>query len=261
MDLIKVGKLIAQIRKEKNMTQDQLADKFGISGRSVSKWERGINAPDISILEDLSEELGISVNELLCGEKITDGKKLNNGIIVDNIKYYYNKSKYKYLSVVLLIVIILLIIFSLIFTFSNYNKFSIYSISNADNTLMVDGFIIFNQLEKIIIINDIKYNDVNEKTDNELMAKNVNIRLLSENKVIFYLYDDQYSDYNSLSSILDSISLSITDKNEDSQDLITKKDINNLYLIVEYDDKDNNRNKFNFKIKCNQKFSSNKLFY
>ena len=68
MDLVKVGKLIAKLRKEKHMTQEELAYKFDITGKSVSKWERGINAPDIAILEPLSKELGISINELLSGE-------------------------------------------------------------------------------------------------------------------------------------------------------------------------------------------------
>ena len=56
------------LRKEKGLTQEQLGAKFGVSGKSVSKWERGVNAPDIAILEKLSNELNVSINELLKGE-------------------------------------------------------------------------------------------------------------------------------------------------------------------------------------------------
>lgn len=68
MDLNKIGKFIMTLRKEKGLTQEQLGAKFGVSGKSVSKWERGVNAPDIAILEKLSNELNVSINELLKGE-------------------------------------------------------------------------------------------------------------------------------------------------------------------------------------------------
>lgn len=69
LDQFKIGKFIAQLRKEKNMTQEDLAAKFGITSQSVSKWENGINAPDISILLYLSEILGVEVQELLIGKR------------------------------------------------------------------------------------------------------------------------------------------------------------------------------------------------
>lgn len=71
MNLIKIGKFIAEMRKEKNLTQSMLAEKLGITDRAVSKWERGICLPDAGIMVILCEILGISVNELLTGEKIT----------------------------------------------------------------------------------------------------------------------------------------------------------------------------------------------
>ena len=70
MDQRKIGRFIAECRKENNLTQLQLADKFGITDKAVSKWERGIAMPDSSIMLELCDILGISVNELLIGEKI-----------------------------------------------------------------------------------------------------------------------------------------------------------------------------------------------
>ena len=70
MDQVKIGKFIADCRKKKNLTQMQLAEKLGITDKAISKWERGIAMPDSSIMLELCDILGISVNELLSGEEI-----------------------------------------------------------------------------------------------------------------------------------------------------------------------------------------------
>ncbi len=77
MNQVKIGKFIAQCRKEKNMTQAELAEKLNITDRAVSKWETGRGMPDSSIMLDLCSILKISVNELLCGEMI-EMKEYNN---------------------------------------------------------------------------------------------------------------------------------------------------------------------------------------
>ena len=69
MDQIKIGRFIAECRKQKNLSQLQLADMLNITDKAVSKWERGISKPSSSIMLELCEILGISVNELLNGEK------------------------------------------------------------------------------------------------------------------------------------------------------------------------------------------------
>ena len=70
MDQVKVGKFIAECRKNKNLTQFQLAEKLNITDRAISKWETGKGMPDSSIMLELCNELDISVNELLSGEVI-----------------------------------------------------------------------------------------------------------------------------------------------------------------------------------------------
>ena len=72
MDQIRIGKFIASQRKRKQMTQQQLADILGISNKTVSKWECGNGFPEISLVLPLCEELEISVNELLSGERLPD---------------------------------------------------------------------------------------------------------------------------------------------------------------------------------------------
>ncbi len=70
MDQIKIGNFISFLRKEQNLTQRELAERLGVTDRAVSKWENGRGLPDLSLLVPLCEALGISVNELLCGERI-----------------------------------------------------------------------------------------------------------------------------------------------------------------------------------------------
>lgn len=68
MNCDKTGKLIARLRKEKNMTQKQLADAMNISDKAISKWERGLGCPDVSLLPELSQLLGVNIEEILAGE-------------------------------------------------------------------------------------------------------------------------------------------------------------------------------------------------
>ena len=72
MDQIKIGKFIAEERKHKGYTQRQLAEQLGISDKTISKWERGNGFPEVSLLMPLCEELEISVNELLTGERVSE---------------------------------------------------------------------------------------------------------------------------------------------------------------------------------------------
>ena len=70
MNQEKIGKFISKLRKEKNMTQEQLAEKLGVSNKSISRWENGTTMPDYSLLKDVCNELDTNINELMSGEKI-----------------------------------------------------------------------------------------------------------------------------------------------------------------------------------------------
>jgi len=68
MNCDKIGKLIYNVRKEKDMTQKQLADLMNISDKTISKWERGLGCPDVSLLPELSQILGVNIEEILSGK-------------------------------------------------------------------------------------------------------------------------------------------------------------------------------------------------
>lgn len=95
MDLIKIGKFIAEARKKKNITQEELAKKLLITDRAVSKWERGLSLPDADKMLDLCNILDINVNELLNGEKIDikNYEKKNEELLIELAKQEELKNK------------------------------------------------------------------------------------------------------------------------------------------------------------------------
>ena len=95
MDQIKIGKFIAECRKQKKLTQVQLAEKLNITDKAVSKWERGVAMPDSSIMLALCDIIGINVNELLSGEKIVmeNNEQKNEQLLLDMAKELEKKNK------------------------------------------------------------------------------------------------------------------------------------------------------------------------
>lgn len=93
MDQERIGKFIAQCRKEKKLTQQELADKLGVSDRTVGNWENGRNMPDLSLFKPLCEELNISMNDFLSGERIKEEEypKKSEENIVNTIAYTNNR--------------------------------------------------------------------------------------------------------------------------------------------------------------------------
>ena len=69
MDQIKIGTFLKLLRKEKNLTQEQLAERLGVSNRTVSRWENGNNMPDISLLSEIAEFYDVSIPEIIHGER------------------------------------------------------------------------------------------------------------------------------------------------------------------------------------------------
>ena len=107
MDLIKIGKYIAGKRKSLGMTQKQLAEKLGMSDKSVSKWERGVCLPDVSVYKELCSILGISLNEFLAGEDIAQENLIQKSEtnIIEVIKDNINKEKcLKVMKYILLVI-------------------------------------------------------------------------------------------------------------------------------------------------------------
>ncbi len=114
----KIGKFIQSLRKEKNLTQQELADIIGVTDRAISKWENGRGLPDYSLLRPLSDALGIGINELLNGERIKreEKEKRFEDTIINTIRYSkkkLNNTKVIFGVILSLIVIILITLITL----------------------------------------------------------------------------------------------------------------------------------------------------
>lgn len=119
MDLVKIGKYIAGKRKALGMTQKQLAEKLNMSDKSVSKWERGICLPDVSVYMELCEILGISINEFLAGEDIdaenVEKKSEDNIIQVAKDSKKKQKNLKSILAVVTTFTVIMVLVLGVVF--------------------------------------------------------------------------------------------------------------------------------------------------
>lgn len=119
MDLVKIGKYIAGKRKALGMTQKQLAEKLNMSDKSVSKWERGICLPDVSVYMELCEILGISINEFLAGEDIdaenVEKKSEDNIIQVTKDSKKKQKNLKSILAVVTTFAVIMVLVLGAVF--------------------------------------------------------------------------------------------------------------------------------------------------
>ena len=72
MDVVRIGKFLSELRKEKKLTQEQLGEKIGVTNKTISRWENGNYLPPVEMLQILSEFYGVSINEILSGERLSE---------------------------------------------------------------------------------------------------------------------------------------------------------------------------------------------
>lgn len=128
MDYEKIGRFIYELRKNKKLTQKDLAESLSVTIQAVSKWERGLGCPDVSLLRPLSEELGISISELLNGEKIKKENVLEkvDDLLMKNLEENKKRTKKERLIFITFLIGIILVFYS--FTLNIYTSFRILTV-------------------------------------------------------------------------------------------------------------------------------------
>lgn len=145
MDNKKIGKLIASLRKELNLTQQELGDKVGVGFRAVSKWERGQTLPDITIINELSKILGITSDELLSGE-------------IDKTKRVKNQKKLPKKIRVMILTITIAILMLFAFLIYHNNKTYVYNLISKDNaTIAITGQVTFQNNKISLVVHKLRF--------------------------------------------------------------------------------------------------------
>ena len=187
MNQNKIGELIEKLRKEKNLTQRELADILGVSNTAISKWENGNNLPDITMLEPLSQALDIDVLDLIKAQSNTypDNTSKKNKMLKKNI-----------LKIIHFLIVILTIIG--ITNFSTYKttnskikhisstEVEIYRIRGKDENLSIDGYLIFNDKESIIFFKNIKYQGPGIGTAEFEKVKGLEFYIIMNKEKVYY---------------------------------------------------------------------------
>ena len=197
MNQDKIGKFILMLRKKNNMTQQELADKIGVTDRAISKWENGRGMPDLSLMKPLCDELGITINELISGE-VLDKKEYRDKVdenIINTINYSNRKIKSLKTIFRTIFVILLIIFLSLVFMFvvdvrrMNQNKPVVFSTWGFLYTPAID----LNEDEIYLAVrNYLVEKGDNEEKHNDLDKTFVSMKvyLLEEEKKdsLYYVY-------------------------------------------------------------------------
>ena len=229
MNQEKVGLFIKDIRKKNGLTQKQFADKLGVTYQAVSKWENGLNLPEISILKQISSEFNVSIENILDGNK-ESSKKIN----------------FKIGWIIVIIFVISLI--SLFFILnSNHNKesFNFKTISTDCSEFNVSGSLAYDRYKSSIYISNINYCGGNDETIYQEIECNLYERNDNTNTIISSCKSEK--DNIKLEDYLKNIKLNIDNYTK------TCKNYTENSLFLEINAKDKNNKITTYKIPLNIK--------
>lgn len=216
IDQEKVGKFIADLRKEKGLTQDDLAEKIFVGREAISKWERGVCIPGQTILLSLSEEFNVSINEILYGER----KNNKNSKVVENTSFNWFLLQLKRIKKYIVIAFIFfLACFTIIYFVQDYNSFKILTTYVNGDSFTVNKGLIVRCREKLYF----QFGSVINHTDYDITSIN-----------LYYGADENKIKLASGSNINDIV----VNKNdlEKSTNKSIKDIYNNLYLEINTDE-------------------------
>jgi transcriptional regulator with XRE-family HTH domain len=193
MDQHSISKLILELRKKNNLTQEKFAQKIMVTPQAVSKWENGRGIPDIEILKKISQEFDIDINELITGKKKigkTDKKKL-----------------------IILAVALISLILIIFFIVSYKNDYTFKTLTSENKEFSISGVAAYSNDKKSIYITNIQYKNDNGNSDSEYIAMECSLyethnntdTKLSQYGNIEKNYDKTYS----LADLLSKITLNV----------------------------------------------------
>lgn len=238
----KFANTIYSIRRDRNLTQKDLADLIGVSDRTISKWENGTTVPDLCQIRNICKKLEISPSLLIKSEK-----KFKDDMSF--IKMKLGKALNYLIHNIFLIGFIIAFILLLIYFINNFNSVKIYDLKyESDKVSFENGYFLKTKVTNILVINDIRINKIKyEPTE-------INLELYT------YVNGDKKILYKA-----DNLNSIFIEENKSNTDLLSKDTIENikrnLYLTIETRDEQNRVYKYECKLTFKEKFNNNKLTY
>lgn len=255
MNYEKIGQFIARLRRDKSLTQKELATLIGVTDKAISKWERGLGCPDVSLLESLSMVLDVSILEILKGRKISvedlDTENIND-FVLETVQYSEQNRKEKYQKViknsltVFMIAIISFLLFLNIYHIQYLKMTESYDFNNSTVEKMHSNLKILQA--KIDEIKNAKLRYTEQDRGELLQNLEESYRYLKENPLLQYkgfqtfhindLYIIDLYRYSSLSlingyQILEKYDSSITSYKEHYQTTTITKMLTSHELFIE----------------------------
>lgn len=264
VDIDKIGKFIGFLRKEKKLTQSQLAEIIGVSNRSVSKWERGICLPEMNTIEKITNFFNISLMEFYAGEK---NANLNNDTLLSvtkkAVKITEQVEQKKYQNIIIKIImtfLIIILIFLGYYVYNTYNRYVAYNIVSEEQDYTGVGNIIFAREKSSVTLVGVRILQENIKEElgyafeYELFYDNI---FIIKSGDIFDL-DNKNNELTKLEDYVESISIYLT---QDMSDLFNKKDItkNKLTLKIRYLDNNSEIAEYDMNFNLEKYFANNKI--
>ena len=214
----KIGQFIKKLRKENNLTQKDLADKYGVTYQAVSKWENGINLPDVSLIREMSKDFNISVEDILDGEISSNNKS--------------NKSN-KFIKFIPILVIILIIIVAFLLFKKDDKSFDFKTVSSSCSDFKVSGSIAYNNNKSSIYISNINYCGGDDTT--EYKEIQCNLYEKHENSSVMISSCKSANNNIKLEDYLSNVELNI----DDYKQACSKYNDDSLYLEISATRSDN----------------------
>ncbi len=240
MDSEKIGKFIAKLRKEKKMTQEDLANHLYTDRTTISKWERGKYVPKYDIILKLCKLFDVSVNEIYYGERENKKNKDEVNEVTINI---LKESKRKIKTIILISVLVFMFMMLAFFTYyfiSNYKSISVYTISGNENDISVNGIMVISNEKMYIQLGDIpNINESNIDLITLYYKKDNNKRIIFSDNYKPTLYinkfgDDEEIPYGDIKYVRENLYLEIKYVNNTKIETIKlslKRDFTNSNLL------------------------------
>lgn len=239
LDQKKIGKFIFDLRTEKGISQNTLAKQIPISRQAVSNWEQGKSIPDSSTLLILSEMFGVSINELLLGERENKDTKTEIQNVMLNMLDDNNKKKKKIRQIIIIFSVIITMLslsFFIYYFVTSYNTIKVYKVGAENNIFLIkDGILITTKDKMYLRLGKMKYKK-------SIQIDRIEIYCIDKNNNKNVIYKDKQTD------------VLITDINSYDQKIL-RNNLDRVYMEISY----NNDIKEKMKLSITKDFSNNAI--